>query len=231
MATSITFEDWKDLDICECGGPLFKYHDCSKNAFIAKCGHLKEYQIIDPVTKKKKWVKSKKQPCKYKGLYNNPDKRIFSKTIEEKKESYIDPNKLLFDQLTALFEYIFIEPRPFVIQEIDYLVRTKLQKKPRQTYYFPTVGLFMTESHKESIADYHDRIFAEEIIDKTEIKPITITKYNNKFVVDDLETPEQSDTDHNDDSSDASDSDHESIELFEEDPEEYYEEDYFDEPE
>jgi hypothetical protein len=107
------------------------------------------------------------------------------------------------------------------------------QIKQKNEYYTSTVI-------KEMIKD--NFIFTYSVISEetynclgtpTQVKIFynKLTKYNNKFVLDDLETPEQSDTDHNDDSSDASDSDHESIELFEEDPEEYYEEDYFDEPE
>lgn len=51
-ANKINLCDWKELDTCTCGGPVFKYHMSSKNIYIVKCGYSKETLEIDQKSKK-----------------------------------------------------------------------------------------------------------------------------------------------------------------------------------
>ena len=40
----LTHSDFFDLDECDCCKPLFKFHDSTRNVFIAKCAYVeKEY--------------------------------------------------------------------------------------------------------------------------------------------------------------------------------------------
>ena len=48
----IDHETWSYTDTCECGGPVFKYHNTSKNIYSISCGVPKETYDI----KSKKWV-------------------------------------------------------------------------------------------------------------------------------------------------------------------------------
>ena len=46
----ITKEIYDNIEECNCGGPVFKYHDVSKNIFIVKCGYHKKILDIDKLT-------------------------------------------------------------------------------------------------------------------------------------------------------------------------------------
>ena len=57
--------DFFELEECKCNKPLFRFHDTSKNTYIAKCA----YTTIEYDLKLKSWVTSKKQPCDFIGYY------------------------------------------------------------------------------------------------------------------------------------------------------------------
>ena len=63
------------------------------------------------------------------------------------------------------------------MQEINLLVKNKLYRYPRISYYLPNIGLYLKESHKESAKDYHSRIFSIPIIDKS------ISIWNKKDII------------------------------------------------
>ena len=100
--------------------------------------------------------------------YHQGEKNAIHIKIKEKKKEFIieNPHNKLYKQLKALFTYLFIEEKDTFLQEIDIIVRDKLWRLPRKIYYYPSIP-FLKISHKESIKDYHDRIFSKEIIDKT----------------------------------------------------------------
>jgi hypothetical protein len=167
---TITFKEWNETCTCKCGGPIFKYFHTGKNIYIIKCGYVKETFEIESKTTKKKWIwsKNKKQPCNFIGAVHGevgkfPEPKQKTNTLK----SMENPHKILYEQLKSLFSFVLIEPRESKIQEINLLVKNKLHRKPRKIYYYPTIGPFMRESHKESLQEYHDRIFSREIIDKS----------------------------------------------------------------
>jgi predicted nucleic-acid-binding Zn-ribbon protein len=192
-AIKISFDDWISTDICECGGPVFKYNDVSKNNYIAKCGYTKETLETDPKTKKKLWIKSKKQPCKFVSCFQGK-KEIYNKKISHKKNTNIEnPHLALHNQLKSLFTYLFIEEKDTFIQEIDYIVRIRLERHPRKVYVFKDSKKI---SHKESLKEYHDRIFSEEIIDLT--SKYTTNMFDiqsNQYIEPDIEPDIESDGD------------------------------------
>jgi hypothetical protein len=176
----ITQKEWVDLDECECGGPLFKFHDTSVNVFVVKCGHVKETLEFETRTKKKLWFISKKQPCGFMCISSSerPDYQEYKKLECKEKVVVENYNKKLEERLRDLFKYYFLSKRDTVIQEINLLVKNKLYRKSRITYYLPTTELLLRESHKESIEDYQKRIFSVPIIDKSITKSITNTITN-----------------------------------------------------
>jgi hypothetical protein len=225
-ATEITQQEWIELDECECGGPLFKFHDVATNIFVVKCGHVKETLEFETKTKKKLWFISKKQPCGFMCICINekPDYSSFKKqeTVKEIITSE-SVNKKLEENLRDLFKYYFLNKRETIIQEINLIVKYKLFRKPRITYYLPTTELLLRESHKESIEDYRTRIFSIPIVDKSITKNITniitnkmnnveITNKVNEELITDSEA-ESVDSDNDSDSdSEPVDSEPESVE-------------------
>jgi hypothetical protein len=190
----ISLEDWRNLENCKCGGPLFKFQNTSKNVFVVKCGYVKENFEIEPITKKWIWVPCKKQPCKFLEEFHGT-LPVFEEKIEIiKKINTINPHQTLYDTLDRLFRFVLIEPKKGVLQEIDLLVKYKLRRIPRRIYYFPTAGPFMEISHKETLQDYRKRIFSREIVDFSIPKKIN----TNNFIEEDLSELEESDieTDH-----------------------------------
>ena len=49
----VTKEKYHSFDQCKCGGPIFKYHDTTKNIFVGKCGYFSKVLDIEKETKKK----------------------------------------------------------------------------------------------------------------------------------------------------------------------------------
>ena len=223
--TEISQQEWVDLDECECGGPLFKFHDTSVNIFVVKCGHVKETLEFETRTKKKLWFISKKQPCGFMCISSSekPDYSYFKKQ-EVVKEIITSEsvNKKLELVLRDLFKYYFLNKRETIIQEINLIVKYKLFRKPRITYYLPTTELLLRESHKESIEDYRVRIFSIPIVDKSKISNITnLTNKMNNFgienkVNEELVTDSEAESDDSDNDSDSEseqvDSEPESVE-------------------
>jgi hypothetical protein len=195
----ISFEDWRYTDKCECGGPVFKYQDGQHNVWVVKCGHLKETLEIEPKTKKRVWVKTKKQPCGFCACHVGEEPVFVSKVIEKKKKVIKEnPHKTLKKQLESLFTYLLIEVKDTFLQEIDLMVKYKLCRLPRQK--------------NESILEYRNRIFSQQIIDKTCKRYIKYTKKmaeSENFIQDpEFEGESDAGSDFNDDAeSDSDDSD------------------------
>ena len=167
MVKNVCFNDWISTESCPCGGPIFKYHNVSKNTYIMKCGIVKEVFDVEPITKKWIWVKAKKQQCKFNATYHG-ERPVFEQIPKKNKIIFFEnPHKKLHNDLKRLFRFVLIDPKKSVLQEIDIIVRKKLFRIPRRIYYFPTAGPFMEESHREPLQDFHDRIFSREIIDKS----------------------------------------------------------------
>ena len=233
-AGKISFEDWKDTDSCPCGGPVLKYHYSSKNMYVVKCGYVKETFEIDTKVNKKKWIrtKAKKQPCNFLSIFQGESCEYHIE--KDNKTVYVpeDPHKKLYNNLKSYFRFVFIEPRDTTIQEINLLVKNRLHRLPRKIYYHPKTGPFLVESHRETLQEYHDRIFSKEIIDKSVVnKPITI-----KTPTDQLELEEE--FIESDDEKEESDEETEieteaetssDIESVIEDDQEVYDDDYDDE--
>jgi len=224
----ISQQEWLEIDECECGGPLFKFHDISTNIFVVKCGHVKETLELETRTKKKLWFISKKQPCGFicVATSEKPDYSSFKK-YESMKEIITSEssNKKLELTLKDLFKYYFLNKRESIIQEINLIVKYKLFRKSRITYYLPTTELLLRESHKESIEDYQSRIFSKPIIDKSIISNITniitnkmnkvgiTNKLNEELVTDsEAESVDSDNNSDNDSNSEQVESENESVE-------------------
>jgi len=173
MATKIKFltrDDFFNIDECDCGKPVFRYHNTSKNMFMLKCSYVNEEFDL----KTKKWVMSKKTPCKLLCAFSGerPVHVEIKKIIEAKILTKITT---LEEQLKLLFSFLHISNRSSTLDEINLLVQHKLRRFPRKVFYFPTTTAFMKESHRETFKEYESRIFSEKIIDrsyKVVVKPI-----------------------------------------------------------
>jgi hypothetical protein len=155
---NLTRDDFLNLEECECGKPFFKFNNSSKNTFIAKCANFKEEYDM----KTKKWTTSKKQPCGDYYVYHGP--RPVFKEIQKAIVTKYSTTNTLEERLKALFRFLFVSKYSSTIQEIDLIVQNELNREPRKTFYYPTTGLFMKISHKESYEDYRDRIFSIKIV-------------------------------------------------------------------
>lgn len=200
----ISIEEWIDYEQCDCGGPIFKYHDTTSNVYVVKCGHVKETLDI----KTRIWNKSKKQPCNFINIYRS-DQPKYDNLIIPIREKYpeYDPHKSLFNNLEFLFNFYFLAKKDITIQEINSLVKFKLGRKIRMVYYLVTAGPILLESHREPMEDYQKRIFSIPIIDRTIKKSTTkntTTKNKCHFIETELLSDDTLDT--NSECSDNSDS-------------------------
>jgi len=156
-------KDFFQIDECYCGKHVFRYHNGSKNYYVAKCKNTKEEYDI----KLKKWVISKKQPCDFYCTYQ-AEPPVFLEEIKKvliKKSQIIpDKNKALEEKLRLLFQFVFVSSHTETLDEINVLVKNNLCREPRKAYYFPSPG-HLRISHYESLEEYRDRIFSKKIID------------------------------------------------------------------
>jgi len=170
-ATKISFEEYNDIEECDCRKPVFKYTDTTRNISVLKCA-TSDREFIP---KTKEWIYSKRVPCKLFCIYvgDTPEYpiTIVRKTLATVIDNQEDRNKALTDKLAMLFKFAKLTTRTSVMDEINYLVKTKLQRQPRKIYYFPTTSLFMKVSHHEPIEEYHNRIFSVPIVDLTFVPP------------------------------------------------------------
>ena len=193
----ITKKQWCSIEECDCGGNVFKYHDTTKNVMVAKCGIFRKIIEIDPKTKKKVWIVSKKQPCDFNYQYlgsrpeysntilNIKNRNIFKDEAVKFDATRIIPGPSIYgikkkvlnyvkndyntieERLKALFSFLVVSRYSSTIQQIDDIVVNNLKKEPRKTFYYPSTTPFMRVSHQESYQDYRDRIFSEKIIDRS----------------------------------------------------------------
>ena len=176
-ADLITLEEYHDITHCACGAGLFKYHDSSKNIFVAKCINVKE--LYDQ--KQKLWTKNKKQPCDFICIFK-AETPVFKKEIPIKKikEIVVNPHKQLRYNLEVLFRYFYLDQsRKATLQEIDHLVKFHLWKKIKEK--------------EETMENYYIRIFSEKIIDRN-TKTIDLNNINTNSeyitIIDDMELEE-----------------------------------------
>jgi hypothetical protein len=245
----ITHDEYKSINECKCGGPVFKYHNSSKNTFHINCGYTKKVLEISK-TFKKTWIVPKKIDCEWRCVYYG-ERPVFNE-INEKIIKYVDHSKdldqKLEHKLKILFSFLIVSKNSATLDEINILVKNNLLREPRKTFYLVSTGRFLKVSHYESFEEYRDRIFSKKIIDfnKPEViepivKPVKLVKKKIKpqeisqfIVVSDDELSEEN-SDKSDESevsetesdSDRDESDYESVEEFEE-FEEFEENEYSD---
>jgi hypothetical protein len=156
--TILTKNDFDELCECDCGKPFIRYHNSSKNIFYAKCANVEEEYDF----KTKKWIICKKQPCDNNFSYHG-SRPIFKEIEHVINKKYTKPENIE-ERLRILFKFLFVSKLSSTLQEIDLIVKNKLNREPRKTFYYPTTDLFMKVSHLESYEEYHDRIFSKKII-------------------------------------------------------------------
>jgi hypothetical protein len=163
----ITFEQYKSINECKCGGPVFKYHNSSKNTYHVKCGYFKKVLETCKETSKKVWVVPKKINCDWSSVYNGPRpvfKEINEKIIKHVEKNQKDIHKKLEDQLKILFSFLIVSKNSATLDEINILVKNNLLREPRKTFYLVSTGRFLRVSHYESFEEYRDRIFSKKIV-------------------------------------------------------------------
>ena len=171
----VTKNVYDSIEECKCGGPVFKYHDTSKNVFIAKCGYFKKIIDIEKETKKKIWIVPKKISCDWVCVYN-ASRPVFVE-INKKISVFVEknvicPHKQLEQKLTLLFKFLYVSNHTSTLDEINNFVKNNLLREPRKTFYYPTIGQFMRISHREPYEEYEKRIFSKKIIDQSYINYI-----------------------------------------------------------
>ena len=165
----ISKKKYDSIEECNCGGPVFKYHNVSKNVFMVQCGYHKKVLDIDKTTKKKVWIVPKKVSCGWKCMYNG-ERPVFEE-INKNLITYVDIKKQknihekLEDKLRILFNFLFISNHSSTLDEINILVKNNLLREPRKTFYYPSIGHYMRVSHFESFDEYQERIFSKKIVD------------------------------------------------------------------
>jgi hypothetical protein len=165
----ITKNEYDSIDECNCGGPIFKYHDTSRNKYIIKCGYFKKVIDFDKQTKRRIWITPKKSACDWMCVYNG-ERPIF-KEINNTLIKSITKNKnekniheQLEQKLKVLFKFLYVSTHSSTLDEINILVKFHLLREPRKRFYYPTTDLIMRFS-EESFEDYEKRIFSEKILD------------------------------------------------------------------
>jgi len=206
---NLTKNEFDSITECDCGKPVFRYHNTSKNVFIIKCPNTRyEYDL-----KSRKWVISKRQPCDLYAVYNGSRPQL-----AEIKNKIITPYIEKCDiekRLRLMFDFLLVSKWSSTIQEIDLIVKNKLHREPRKVFYYPSIG-HLRVSHRESYTDYRDRIFSEKIVDRSEpvVKQIKNVKIKQRqeydFVVDTLENTESDRESDSEKSREYSDSDSDS---------------------
>jgi len=240
----ITFEQYNSINECNCGGPVFKYHNTSKNTYHIKCGYFKKILEISKDNHKKTWIAPKKPSCGLNITYNGPRpifKEINQKIIKHFEYHQKDIHKKLEDQLKLLFSFLIISKNSATLDEINILVKNNLLREPRKTYYLVSTGRFLKISHYESFEEYRDRIFSKKIVNHHNvelIQPIVKPIVNNvnkkkikpkkeefsQFIIvsddeaseDNSEASESADSSDSETDDDRGESDFESIAGFEE---------------
>ena len=164
--TVLIKKDFLQINECNCGKNPFRYHDASKNIYVAKCPFVKEEFEI----KTKKWIASKKQPCEFYCVYygERPVFEEIKQTLIIKAQKNPDKNLVLEEKLRLLFRFVFVSNHTATLDEINILVKNSLRREPRKVYYYPSPG-HMRISHYESLEDYRDRIFSKKIVDLSHI--------------------------------------------------------------
>ena len=206
----LTKDAFFDIEECECGKHVFKYHDTSKNSFFMKCANSK-YELD---IKTKKWIIAKKHPCNLYNVYHGERPTFI--TLKKIKNQIITLETPDFEKrLSLLFDFLFISTHYSTLQEVDTIVKNNLKREPRKTFYYPSIG-HLRISHRETFKEYRDRIFSEKIVDRAlplvKIKlPINLNNFVD--VPDELsESDAESQNSKEDSDSDKEDSDYSEFE-------------------
>jgi hypothetical protein len=145
----LTAKDFFQLDECHCGKNLFRYHNVSKNEYIAKCNTAREEYDL----KSRHWTISKKQPCDFFYAYyaERPVFKDIKNTTKKTKQLKINKDKLLEEKLKSLFNFVFISNHTCTLDEINITVKLNLRREPLKS--------------DETLKEYQARIFSEKIVD------------------------------------------------------------------
>jgi hypothetical protein len=154
ISVFVTGKEYREIEECRCGGPVFKVHNTSKNEFVAKCGYFKKIIEIDRETKRKVWITPKKASCGWRVVY--PGERPVFKELNKVlvKSVQIDKRTIheqLEEKLKILFKFLHVSNHSSTLDEINILVTNNLLKEPK--------------NDDETFEDYEKRIFAKKILD------------------------------------------------------------------
>lgn len=150
----ITKSEYTAIEECNCGGPVLKFHNTSKNEFVARCGYFKKIIEIDRQTKRKVWITPKRPACDWRVVY--PGERPVFKEINNVlvKSVNVDKRNIherLEESLKVLFSFLHISNHSSTLDEINILVKNNLVREPKLA--------------DETFKEYEHRIFSKKIID------------------------------------------------------------------
>ena len=163
---------FSEIEKCNCGKDVFRYHNTSRNVYVAKCSnYTHDYNRV-----LKNWNDCKKKPCDFHYVYHGERPVHIEKIKEIVTKKCMEVS--LEEKLRLLFSFLFVSNHSSTLDEINIIVRNQLKREPRKTFYFPTTTKNIKISHYESFEDYRDRIFSKKIVDlqfieeKENFKPV-----------------------------------------------------------
>jgi hypothetical protein len=183
MVVFVTKREYDELEECNCGGPILKFHNTSSNVFTAKCGYFKKIIEIDKETKRKVWITPKRPACNWRVSYPGERpvfKEINKVLIKSVAKQTKNVNEQLEEKLKLLFKFLHVSNHSSTLNEIDIVVKNNLVREPRLLIFNETLKLFVPETFQ----DYEKRIFSKKIIDLSYTK--SLPKIETSFTFYDL---------------------------------------------
>lgn len=151
----VTKHQYDQIEECNCGGPVLKYHNTSRNEFIAKCGYFKKIIEIDKETKRKIWIAPKRVACDWRVMYagERPVFKVINNILKKTPEiqKSLNVNERLEEQLRVLFLFLHVSNHSSTLDEINILVKNNLIREPKTPL--------------ETFREFEERIFSKKIID------------------------------------------------------------------
>ena len=159
----VTKKQYDQIEECNCGGPVLKYHNTSRNEFIAKCGYFKKIIEIDKETKRKIWIAPKRVACDWRVMYagERPAFRVINTILKKKTclNKLLNIHEQLEEQLRVLFRFLHVSNHSSTLDEINILVKNNLIREPKTAL--------------ETFREFEERIFSKKIIDLSHTVQVT----------------------------------------------------------
>ena len=168
----VTKRHYDQIEECNCGGPVLKYHNTSRNEFIAKCGYFKKIIEIDKETKRKVWITPKRVACDWRVMYpgERPVFRVINNILKKSQQvdKLLNIHEQLEEQLRVLFRFLHVSNHSSTLDEINILVKNNLIREPKTAL--------------ETFREFEERIFSKKIIDLSHTVEVTKNTTSVTFI-------------------------------------------------